>query len=98
MIKVLEGKESALKGPEARALARFERSENDVTESDGDQVLSFADQFLRESESNTSSRYIDLRWIPATSNEVERLFSRAGLVLTSRRRAMHPTTLESLLF
>ncbi|ETP00760.1 hypothetical protein F441_21889 [Phytophthora nicotianae CJ01A1] len=33
-----------------------------------------------------------------TFNEVERLFSRAGLVLTVNRRAMHPTTLETLLF
>ncbi|KAG6946189.1 hypothetical protein JG687_00016845, partial [Phytophthora cactorum] len=57
--------------------------------------LSFADRLL-QSDSKTASRFIDLRWIPSTSNGVERLFSTAGLVLTGRRQRMHPTTLKTL--
>ena len=57
--------------------------------------LSFAEQILRHSRKQRS-KYID--WIPSTSCEVERLFSRAGHVLTCRRRSMDPTTMESLMF
>ncbi|KAG6945256.1 hypothetical protein JG688_00016653, partial [Phytophthora aleatoria] len=60
------------------------------------QLESFADRLL-QSNSKTASLFIDLRWIPSTSNDVERLFSTARLVLTDRRQRMHPTTLETLI-
>ncbi|KAE8974378.1 hypothetical protein PR002_g25933 [Phytophthora rubi] len=44
-----------------------------------------------------SGKRIGFSWMP-TSNDVERLFSRAGLVFSSLRRAMAPTTLETILF
>ena len=65
--------------------------------------LSFAEQSLKRQKleeggskpdrrvNNTdNSRYIDLSHVGATSNVVERLFSLAGLVLTSRRKSMSP--------
>ncbi|KAG2792530.1 hypothetical protein PC111_g23423 [Phytophthora cactorum] len=58
--------------------------------------MSFADR-LQQSDGKTVSRFIDLPWIPSTSNDVERLFSTAGIVLTDRRQRMHPTTLETLI-
>ncbi|ETM48479.1 hypothetical protein L914_06985 [Phytophthora nicotianae] len=62
---------------------------NDREDADEDAGQSFADRALRETTQLHHSRYIALDWIPSTSNEVERLFSRAGLVFTVNRRAMH---------
>ncbi|DAZ97177.1 TPA: hypothetical protein N0F65_004027 [Lagenidium giganteum] len=42
------------------------------------------------------NEYVDVTWVPATSNDVERLFSVAGRVFSSMRPAMHPTTLETI--
>jgi hypothetical protein len=56
----------------------------------------FADEILRADPKK--SRCIYLRWIPTTSNDVERLFSTAGRVLTPERQAMNPVRLETLLF
>ncbi|KAE9046065.1 hypothetical protein PR002_g1893 [Phytophthora rubi] len=97
VVKVLSGKERKLKPSEITALSRLENY-NNGGEVNNDEPLSFAERVLRQSTTQPPSRYIDLRWIPSTSNEVERLFSRAGLVFSVYRRAMHPTTLETLLF
>ena len=72
--------------------------------------LSFAEQSLKRQKleeggskparrvNNTdNSRYIDLSHIGATSNVVERLFSLAGLVLTSRRKSMSPLHFEAVM-
>ncbi|KAE9005350.1 hypothetical protein PR002_g16787 [Phytophthora rubi] len=63
---------------------------------------SFADAALNRGAGRNGTRSdqppVDLSWVPATSNDVERLFSRAGLVFSSLRRAMAPTTLETILF
>ncbi|KAJ0390251.1 hypothetical protein P43SY_010766 [Pythium insidiosum] len=59
---------------------------------------SFADAALSRSKTREATPRVDLQWIPATSNDVERLFSRAGLVYSSLRRAMNPATLETIMF
>ena len=43
------------------------------------------------------SHYACLNYVSATSNVVERLFSRAKLVMTDQRRSMDPSTLEAIL-
>ena len=43
------------------------------------------------------AEYDDCAWIPATSNIVERLFSRAKLTLGTSRKHMDPVTLEMIL-
>ena len=43
------------------------------------------------------SNYACLNHVSATSNVVERLFSRAKLVMTDQRRSMDPSTLEAIL-
>jgi hypothetical protein len=45
-----------------------------------------------------ASSYINLEWIPPTSDVVERFFSKAKLTLTDLRKGMNPSTLESVLF
>lgn len=44
------------------------------------------------------SAFMDLNFIPATSDIVERLFSAAGLVLTDLRSSMLPYHAEVVLF
>ncbi|OWY94177.1 hypothetical protein PHMEG_00036166 [Phytophthora megakarya] len=39
-----------------------------------------------------------LHWSPPTSNDVQRLFSRAGIVFSHLRRGLNQTTLETVLF
>ncbi|KAE8898383.1 hypothetical protein PF003_g17525 [Phytophthora fragariae] len=39
---------------------------------------------------------VDLRWVPPTSNDVERLFSRAGILYSRLRRSLNPMTLETM--
>ncbi|OWY96458.1 LOW QUALITY PROTEIN: hypothetical protein PHMEG_00033269 [Phytophthora megakarya] len=39
-----------------------------------------------------------LHWSPPTFNDVQRLFSRAGIVFSLLRRSLNPTTLEMVLF
>ena len=56
------------------------------------------DSFLCDSDDEEhKSEYIDVRWIPATSVCVERLFSRSALILTDRRKSLLPITMEWLL-
>ena len=45
-----------------------------------------------------ASSYINLEWIPPTSDVVERFFSKAKLTLTDLRKGMNPSILESILF
>lgn len=96
IVKVLFGEEAKLTAKEEAALARLRVTESDREEPE--ERLSFAERLLKGGVRTKKSKYIDLAWIPATSNEVERLFSRAGLVLSERRRSMHPMTLEILMF
>ncbi|EGZ09245.1 hypothetical protein PHYSODRAFT_381236, partial [Phytophthora sojae] len=44
------------------------------------------------------SKYIDLNWLPATSVEVERLFSTMKCMLGYLRKRMSAETLETILF
>ncbi|DBA02742.1 TPA: hypothetical protein N0F65_010670 [Lagenidium giganteum] len=57
-----------------------------------------AEQALRSASQPKSSTYGDQSWISPTSNEVERLFSKAGRIFSRDRRGMDACTLETLLF
>lgn len=78
VVKVISRKENRLTRDEAALLKRLGRRD-DVSHEPT--TVSFADEYLRRP--TEKSRYIDLCWIPATSNEVERLFSTACHVLTT---------------
>jgi hypothetical protein len=59
----------------------------------------FASQLLRaRKKGKTITGYINLDWIPPTSNVVERLFSLARLTFTDYRQAALPENLEATLF
>ncbi|ETM41456.1 hypothetical protein L914_12767, partial [Phytophthora nicotianae] len=57
---------------------------------------SFAEAALAKEAATATS--FDLGWIPPTSNDVERLFSRAGIVYSRLRRSLNPMTLETVMF
>lgn len=48
--------------------------------------------------SQSTKSYMDTTWIPATSSEVERLFSRAKLIRTAHRTKLDLENFESLLY
>jgi len=48
--------------------------------------------------SGPTRRYINLNWIPSTTCEVERLFSKCRHVFSLWRKAMTPLNLEALLY
>jgi hypothetical protein len=45
-----------------------------------------------------ANKYVDISYIPVTSNICERLFSRANIVFSNLRQSMEPSTLEQVLF
>ena len=53
---------------------------------------------LKKKRKVTNNEFIDVCFIPPTSNIVERLFSAARLVLTDYRKSMSPYTFECLMF
>jgi hypothetical protein len=58
----------------------------------------YALQALKKKRKVMNNEFIDLSFIPPTSNIVERLFSAARLVLTDYRKSMSPYTFECVMF
>ena len=58
----------------------------------------YAIQALKKKRKVITNEFIDLSFIPPTSNIVERLFSAARLVLTDYRKSMSPYTFECVMF
>lgn len=100
--KVQAGGEDSLNAAERKSMQKLTSSdvviENEEVQNES---LSFADRLLKRHRFSTvpkKSKYIDLRFILATSNICERLFSLAGYAMGSRRMGVLPTNIESQLF
>lgn len=89
IVKLLSGQDT-LTVVEQALLSKFKTSA-----SSSDETVSFAESVLKKPMLST---YQDLKYIPPTSNHVERFFSSAKLVVTDLRKSMYPKTLEMLLF
>ncbi|KAG3112134.1 hypothetical protein PI125_g8502 [Phytophthora idaei] len=91
---------SALTRTEKAAVAKLLGStEPSEAEEDADvspKKRSFAEAALSEEAPTTS--VANLKWVPPAWNDVERLFSRAGIVYSRLRRSLNPMTLETILF
>ncbi|ETI34443.1 hypothetical protein F443_19096 [Phytophthora nicotianae P1569] len=100
IVKLMAGKENTLTRGERAAVVKLQQTTDTVAtnlqEEGGDGHQSFAEVALSQEEV-TSSRE-DLKWIPPTSIDVERLFSRAGIVFSRLHRSLNPMTLETILF
>lgn len=63
--------------------------------------LSFVDRALKRQKRlylNSNKPYMDTRFLIATSNVCERLFSKVGNVLTDGRKSLAPANLEAQIF
>jgi hypothetical protein len=106
VVKVLREHEDSLSSGEKKALIDFKRSnapnQEEVADFDNSIPKKSAFELRREERDKrpklASSDYKDLSWLPATSNIVERLFSRAKIILTDKRGKLEPRTVEALLF
>ncbi|KAF4132753.1 hypothetical protein GN958_ATG18051 [Phytophthora infestans] len=100
VVKLMAGRENILTGGEQAAVVILLQTSDTVAtgpqEEGEDAHQSFAEASLSQEEVTPSRE--DLTWIPPTSNDVERLFSRAGTVLSRLRRSLNPMTLETVLF
>jgi|Laugrespbdmm15sd_2_1035082.scaffolds.fasta_scaffold21012_1 hypothetical protein len=80
---------------EEEALSDFMTDDGDAPANDENDELAFAEKIIKKHRKNP---YVDLSYIPPTSNLVERFFSAASFVMTDLRKRNHPRTLEMLMF
>ncbi len=92
--------ESELTNVEKSSVLHFLKPSNDVVEVPTTNRLIYAKKIVKSNTviENADSLYIDLNFVPATSNIVERLFSAAKHILTDTRKSMHPIHFEACLF
>ena len=106
VVKLQRGNEHDLTVGEKNQLRRFLKedvpAEDNEEEEDG---LAVAQQLYDRNQARkkartmlTSSKYRSTKHVCSTTNMVERLFSRAKLVMTDLRRSMYPRNLEMLMF
>ncbi|POM73738.1 Hypothetical protein PHPALM_9386 [Phytophthora palmivora] len=102
VVKVLAGREQSLSRGERAAVGKLLRPIDPIEygtvddDNENDSKRPFADMTLHKR--TAPIRHIDLSWVPPTSNDVERLFSRTGIMFSRLRRSLNPTTLETMLF
>eukprot|EP00924_Labyrinthula_sp_SR-Ha-C_P009484 augustus_masked-scaffold_2-processed-gene-25.51-mRNA-1 protein AED:0.37 eAED:0.40 QI:0/-1/0/1/-1/1/1/0/579 len=98
VFKVYWEEEDKLDAAERTALARLVKdpSEEEAKTPPGDSVA--AEVFSQLRKSKKKSIFADVRFIPATSCSIERLFSQCKLTFSDRRNRMMPVTLIRLAF
>jgi hypothetical protein len=101
IVKVLNDSDTVTED-EALLLRMFKVHEED-TDQESDEQLTIAERAMHAKKRRKVSKRIattfqDLSYIQPTSNMVERLFSKARLVLTDYRKSMSPYTFECLMF
>ncbi len=101
IVKVIDGAESDLTEEEKQSLEPFKRTimQSPATESP-EKAKGLLNQAMQRNKRRkvSVSEYVNLKFIPPTSNIAERLFSNARLVLTDYRKSMDPYTFECLMF
>jgi hypothetical protein len=99
VVKILTGFGDQLDLYEKESLLKLKTSYQPPTTID-DHELTFAERALKSKKqrTDTNKEYMDLKYIPPTSNIVERLFSKSKLILSDVRKSMLPANLEMLLF
>ncbi len=105
----VQGNDFSLKAEEKRKVSFFlinGNADDEVEEEEGQNgelAFSFLDETLNEAAVESAKRhkkscpYRSMDHISPTSNIVERLFSRCGIIMRPHRRLMDPNTLEMLI-
>ena len=65
---------------------------------DGDSNMSSDSSDTERTQQSADGVYMDVDWIPPTSDCVERFFSQAKLIRTDRRKSLLPVNFEMILF
>lgn len=99
LVKLLGGEHASLTRAERNPVTKLMRppSLEGTSGTEEEETKSFAAVALSKEAPKKAER-AELGWIPPTSNDVERLFSRAGLVFSRLRRSMTLMTLKSMMF
>jgi len=102
IVKIMKGDEDELTAEEAQAVSEFllNGPEDEGLEEDVNSAENFIEAVkLRIARKKSrKTRYMNLAWIPATTCEVERLFSVCKHIYSEFRKAMTPETMEILLY
>ena len=103
IVKVLNSEVSSLTAFEKNALRPFKKEEESevVVVEVVEEKIGFAESLIRSKKRKTvttQQEYIDLDFIPATSNLVERFFSASKLVLTDFRQSLYPINVEAVMY
>ena len=104
IVKVLDGQEELLTAFEKNALKPFLLNSDEVElveeVNKKDKKIGFADRLIqtKKRKLETKSKYMDMSYIPATSNVVDRFFSQCKNVLTDKRQSMYPINFEAVMF
>lgn len=101
IVKVIDDDINSLTSTEEKLLEPFRQTNNTsirVGESPVKPDTPYALQGLKRKRKVMNNVFIDMRFIPPTSNIVERLFSSARLTLTDYRKSMSPYTFECVMF
>ena len=101
IVKVIEDELNTLNTREKELLGPLRKSNNAAVEFGHSPIIhgtQIAIQGLKKKKRKVQNEYIDMSFIPPTSNIVERLFSAARLVLTDYRKSMSPYTFECVMF
>ena len=101
IVKVLDNDVDNLSSTQKKFLEPFRQANNasvGVGNSPFKPDTPYAIQALKKKRKVIANEFIDMSFIPPTSNIVERLFNAARLVLTDYRKSMSPYTFECVMF
>jgi hypothetical protein len=101
IVKVIEDELNTLNTREKELLEPLRKSNIAAVGSGHSPIIhetQIAIHALKKKKKRVQMEYIDMSFIPPTSNIVERLFSAARLVLTDYRKSMSPYTFECVMF
>ncbi|EGZ14663.1 hypothetical protein PHYSODRAFT_333013 [Phytophthora sojae] len=90
-------REEALTAAERSACAEFRSTTLEWAPAREDGNSSIVKAAFKKRKAPRRSQYVDVAYVPPTSNEYERFFSAAKLVLTDVRKSLSPTMLEMLM-
>lgn len=100
VVKILGGHESQMSQRERKAASSLSCEPTSESTTSENETLSYFERIeaKRRRLSSSVTKYLDCRFIPATSCSAERLFSAARWILTCKRKRMSPILFEALLF
>jgi hypothetical protein len=99
IVKIQNNEASLLTAEESKLVSEFKIESSARVDVESESQFDFATEILlARKKPKVADQYVNLDWIPPTSNVVERLFSLTRLTFTDYRKATLPENLECTLF